>query len=71
MRPHAPDILPQIKGRLDRYGQQNKELYIEYIILKGTIEEASIDRLMLARNFYNNHIMHLSEFYETALSYKP
>lgn len=71
MRPPPPDILPQIKGRLDRHGQKNKELYIEYIILKGTIEEASLDRLMLAKNFYNTHIMPLSEFYKTALSYKP
>jgi superfamily II DNA or RNA helicase len=71
MRPPAPDILPQIKGRLDRHKQKNKELFIEYLIIKGTIEEASLDRLMLAKNFYNNHIMPLSEFYKTALLYKP
>lgn len=71
MRPPAPDMLPQIKGRLDRHGQKSKELYVEYIILKGTIEEASLDRLTLARNFYNNHIMPLSEFYKTATHYKP
>jgi hypothetical protein len=71
MRPPAPDILPQIKGRLDRHGQKNNELHIEYVIVKGTIEEASLDRLSLARNFYNTHIMPLSEFYKIALLYKP
>ena len=29
MRPPAPDLLPQIKGRLDRHGQTCNELYIE------------------------------------------
>jgi hypothetical protein len=70
MRPPAPDLLPQIKGRLDRHGQKNKELYITYIVLSNTIEEASLDRLNLAQNFYKNHIMPLSEFYKLAITYK-
>lgn len=68
MRVPEPDKLPQIKGRLDRPGQLSKTLYMEYVLLKDTIEEAFITRLELCNNFYNNYIMPLSEFYNLAIN---
>jgi hypothetical protein len=67
MRPPEPDKLPQIKGRLDRPGQQAKNLYIKYVLLKNTIEEAALIRLELCNNFYNNYLMPLAEFYDLAV----
>jgi hypothetical protein len=66
MRPPEPDKLPQIKGRLDRPGQISKKLYIKYVVLKDTVEEASLMRLELCNNFYNNYLMPLAEFYDLA-----
>lgn len=67
MRPPEPDKLPQIKGRLDRPGQLSKDLQIRYLLLKDTIEEASIKRLELCNTFYNNYLMPLAEFYDLAV----
>ncbi len=67
MRPPSPDQLPQMKGRLDRHGQKNKLLYLEYILIENTIEEALLTRLELANNFYNSHIMPLADFYKIAV----
>lgn len=64
----APDKLPQMKGRLDRYGQKNDILYIEYVLLENTIEEGGLMRLEIANNFHNNYIMPLGEFYKLAIS---
>jgi len=66
MRPPEPDKLPQIKGRLDRPGQLSNKLEIRYVILKDTIEEASLIRLEMCNNFYNNYLMPLAEFYDLA-----
>ena len=70
MRPPEPDKLPQIKGRLDRPGQKQKNLQIQYLLLKDTIEEASLIRMELCNNFYNNYLMPLAEFYEIAVKVK-
>jgi len=67
-RPHYPDFLPQQKGRLDRPGQKNSTLYLEYILLKDTIEEAWLLRLQMANSFHKNYIMPLSEFYDYAIN---
>jgi len=67
-RPPNPDALPQMKGRLDRSGQKASILYLEYILIKNTIEEALLIRLDVANNFYNSHIMPLAEFYELAVT---
>lgn len=67
MRPPEPDSLPQIKGRLDRPGQKCKDLWIRYIILKDTIEEATLLRLEICNSFYNNYLMPLAEFYDLAV----
>lgn len=66
-RPPNPDALPQMKGRLDRNGQKDSILYLEYILLKDTIEEALLIRLDMANNFHNSHILPLAEFYKIAI----
>lgn len=69
-RPPEPDKLPQMKGRLDRPGQNEDKLFINYIILKDTIEEAHYLRLEICNKFYSNHIMPLSDLYDLALGNK-
>ena len=66
-RPPDPDKLPQMKGRLDRPGQSNNVLNIEYVLIKNTIEDAGLYKLEIARNFYKQHIMPLAEFYKIAV----
>jgi hypothetical protein len=65
-----PDKLPQMKGRLDRPNQKNDKLYIEYIYIENTIDQAGMFRLEMANNFYNNYIMPLAEFYDIAVGRK-
>jgi|LakMenEpi03Aug12_release.lakeMendotaPanAssembly.Ray.scaffolds.fasta_scaffold1694889_1 hypothetical protein len=67
-RPPNPDIIPQMKGRLDRFGQNNKNLYIGYIYLDNTIEIGGIYKIAMANSFYENYIMPLAEFYNIALT---
>lgn len=69
MRPPAPDKLPQIKGRLDRPGQQALKLYIEYFIFKDTIEMGLILRLNIASQFVQKYIMPLATFYDISVNY--
>lgn len=64
-----PDLLPQMKGRLDRPNQKSNMLYLEYILLADTIEEGHLLRLELNNNFYRNYIMPLSELYDIAIKY--
>ena len=66
-RPPEPDRLPQIKGRLDRPGQKENKLVINYIIIDKTIENGDYLRLELCNKFYSNHIMPLSEYYKIAV----
>ncbi|AYV84138.1 MAG: DEAD/SNF2-like helicase [Hyperionvirus sp.] len=66
----APDRVPQMRGRLDRPNQKASELYLKYLYIEKTIDEASLFRLELANNFRNHYIMPLSEFYELAVGKK-
>lgn len=66
-RPPLPDLLPQIKGRLDRPGQKKSTLHIEYILLKNTIEDADLYKLEIVNNFYGQHILPLAEYYKIAV----
>ncbi|AGD92641.1 putative helicase [Megavirus lba] len=70
MRPPNSDLLPQIKGRLDRFGQQSDNLRIEYFIFKDTIEEGLIIRLNIASQFIHKYIMPLATFYDVSVNYK-
>lgn len=69
MRPPMPDMLPQIKGRLDRPGQKKNELNIQYVLVKDTIEEGGLVRLEACNKFYGNYLMPLAEFYEIAVKH--
>jgi hypothetical protein len=66
-RPCEPDKIPQMKGRLDRHLQKKDILTLEYVLIKNTIEEASLIKLELANKFYGNYIMPLAEFYDLAV----
>ena len=70
MSPPSPDIIPQIKGRLDRPGQEKDDLMIEYYVIKDTIEEGLILRLNMASHFADNYILPLAEFYDLSLNYQ-
>jgi hypothetical protein len=65
-----PDKLPQMKGRLDRPNQKSDNLYIEYLYITDTIDQAGMVRLELANNFYNNYILPLADFYDIAVGKK-
>lgn len=67
-RPPEPDKLPQMKGRLDRPNQKSDVLHIEYVIIKNTIEDADLYKLEIAKNFYNQHILPLAEYYKIAVT---
>jgi hypothetical protein len=69
-RPPEPDRLPQMKGRLDRPGQTAKQLYLEYVLLRDTIEEAGLLKLEIARTFFNDHILPLADYYDLAVGRK-
>ena len=69
-RPANPDAIPQMKGRLDRPGQKNKELYLEYVYLDKTIEIAGMYKISFANSFYDNYILPLADFYKVAVAGK-
>lgn len=66
-RPPESDKLPQMKGRLDRPGNKNNLLHLEYLLAQDTIDEASLIRIELCNSFYKDHIMPLADFYKLAI----
>lgn len=70
MIPPAPDKIPQIKGRIDRPGQKETTLHMEYIVISNTIEEGLLLRIDICNNFVNQYIMPMSKFYELAINKK-
>jgi hypothetical protein len=69
-RPQNPDVLPQLKGRIDRPGQTKRDLHLEYLLVEDTIEEANLVVLEMAARFRNKFIMPLAEFYDIAVRRK-
>ena len=67
MRPPPPDLLPQIKGRLDRPGQQHTDLYMEYFMIDESIDLGLEVRMNIANNFLSTYIMPLAEFYTASI----
>jgi len=67
-RPPEPDRLPQMKGRLDRPGQQQNKLKLLYFYVKDTVEEGLIRRLEVANQFSTNYTMPLAKFYTLSLN---
>lgn len=66
-RPVEPDLVPQMRGRLARPGQQNNQLRWIWMVASGTLEEAKLERNRLAERFHNDHIMPLAQLYRRAL----
>ena len=66
-RPPEPDKLPQMKGRLDRPGQEKETLRLEYFLIEDTVEEGLLIRIEVANKFLNDYIMPLAKFYEIAV----
>jgi hypothetical protein len=64
LRPTDPDKIPQIKGRIDRPGQNSTNLNLEYIIIKDSIEEIDLVKLEIANNFYKGHIVPIANYYD-------
>jgi hypothetical protein len=62
-----PDFLPQMMGRLNRPGQQKDVLYLEYILIEHTIEEAALFRIQTANEFLTKYILPIGEFYKIAI----
>lgn len=69
LKPPYNDLLPQMKGRLDRPGQAEDNLMIEFIIVKDTIEEALLIKMEVSNHFYKDYIMPLSKYYDIAVKY--
>lgn len=67
LRPPAPDLLPQIKGRLDRPGQESTELNLRYFMIEDSIDIGLELRMQIANNFMSNYIMPMAEFYSLSL----
>ena len=65
--PPAPDRIPQMCGRLDRPGQKSDNLFLEYVVLKDTIDEGLLLRIDICNSFVHKYIMPLSKFYDLAL----
>jgi hypothetical protein len=66
-RPVEPDLVPQMKGRLARPGQENGELRWIWMVIQQTIEEAKMERNQMAERFHGEHILPLASFYQRAL----
>lgn len=64
------DLIPQMKGRLQRFGQKSLILHMEFFYLENTIDEANLFKLELANRFRSDYILPLSEFYEIAFGRK-
>ena len=69
-RPPNADFVPQMKGRLDRSGQKNDLLHLEYILLGNTVEEAELIKLEYSNHFHSSYIMPLAEYYKIAVEFK-
>ena len=67
-RPVEPDLVPQMRGRLARPGQQHHQLRWIWMVIERTIEQAKLERNQMAEKFHDEHIMPLASFYRRALS---
>lgn len=55
-RPTPGDLLEQMKGRIDRYGQSRKDLLLVVVVAEHTIEEVKFANIRLAGNFFREYI---------------
>jgi hypothetical protein len=66
-RPVVPDLVPQMRGRLARPGQQHTELRWVWMVIEQTIEQAKLDQNKMAEKFHEEHIVPLANFYQHAV----
>lgn len=64
------DIVIQQKGRLDRPGQTKTTLYLDFILVENTVDEAWKLKFEMTNGFYTNYLLPLSEFYKLAIEQK-
>ncbi|CAB9501710.1 DNA-3-methyladenine glycosylase [Seminavis robusta] len=62
-RPTEGDLLEQMKGRVDRPGQTEKQLLLVVIVAEHTIEEAKFANIRLAGNFFRQYIAPVAKKY--------
>ncbi|NBV86179.1 MAG: hypothetical protein EBS01_07950 [Verrucomicrobia bacterium] len=67
-RPVEPDLVPQMKGRLARPGQNHPQLRWIWMVIEQTIEQAKLERNQMAEKFHDEHIMPLASFYRRAVA---
>eukprot|EP00010_Vexillifera_abyssalis_P002474 CAMPEP_0201549764 /NCGR_PEP_ID=MMETSP0173_2-20130828/6215_1 /ASSEMBLY_ACC=CAM_ASM_000268 /TAXON_ID=218659 /ORGANISM="Vexillifera sp., Strain DIVA3 564/2" /LENGTH=659 /DNA_ID=CAMNT_0047959557 /DNA_START=283 /DNA_END=2259 /DNA_ORIENTATION=+ len=60
-RPVSGDVLVQMKGRIDRPGQETKELWLSIVYANNTIEQAQIDNIDLCGRFLKQYLDPMSE----------
>lgn len=65
-----PDKLPQMKGRLDRPGQDSDILTIEYVYVDKTIDQGALFKMEMMNTFYKDYLIPLADFYDIAIGRK-
>jgi len=63
-RPTPGDHLEQMKGRIDRPGQQRKDLLLVVVVAEHTIEEAKFANIHLAGSFFREYIAPVATKYK-------
>jgi len=63
-RPTPGDQLEQMKGRVDRPGQSQKDLLLVVLVCEHTIEEAKFSNIRLAGNFFREYIAPVATKYK-------
>jgi 3-methyladenine DNA glycosylase/8-oxoguanine DNA glycosylase len=62
-RPTPGDLLEQMKGRVDRPGQQAKELILVVVMAEHTLEEARFANIRLTGSFFREYIAPVAKRY--------
>jgi 3-methyladenine DNA glycosylase/8-oxoguanine DNA glycosylase len=63
-RPTSGDLLEQMKGRIDRFGQTRKDLLLVVVVAEHTTEEAKFANIRLAGNFFREYIAPVATKYK-------
>ena len=65
-RPHPGDLLEQMKGRIDRPGQEQQTLLLVVVLAEDTVEEAEVANIHLCGRFVSQYLHPLSEQFQSA-----
>ena len=63
-RPQPGDLLEQMKGRIDRPGQESQQLELVVVLAKGTVEEAEAGNIRLCGAFFRQYLDPLSKSFQ-------